>query len=84
MKIKIEYLEDRMSKWKNTNRNYIEFLQENTYKCKCGHSVIIFPNEKYKLCNWCNNNVYKDKKEEFKDKLNYFLRKEGEINGLSI
>lgn len=40
-------------------------------KCKhCGH-VLIFPNSSKKnkiLCNWCGHYIYKNDKEEFKDK----------------
>lgn len=39
------------------------------YKCKCGHSVIIPTWVDKQLCNWCGNYVYKDKKDEFKNKL---------------
>ena len=39
------------------------------YKCKCGHSVIIPAWVDKQLCNWCGNYVYKDKKDEFKNKL---------------
>ena len=54
------------------------FYTDNTFKCKCGHSVVIYPDKKKKLCTWCNNYVYRDKKEEFKDN---FKRKEKESNG---
>ena len=47
--------------------------EKNKYKfrCKCGHSVTIYPFEKYqkKLCHWCSNYIYANKKEEFKDNL---------------
>lgn len=41
------------------------------YYCKCGHSMYIFPMEHVnkKICSWCKNYVYVNKKEEFKDKL---------------
>ena len=42
---------------------------ENTYKCKCGHSVPIKPNEKKVLCHWCNKWVFKNEKDEFKYRL---------------
>ena len=47
--------------------------EKNKYKfrCKCGHYVIIYPFERYqrKLCDWCGNYIYANKKEEFKEKL---------------
>ena len=41
------------------------------HKCKCGHSVVIYPFEKKdkKICGWCKNYVYISKEAEFKDKL---------------
>lgn len=42
---------------------------DNTYKCKCGHSITIPNFINKKLCTWCGNYVYKNKKEEFRDKL---------------
>ena len=48
---------------------------ENTYKCKCGHSVPIKPNEKKVLCHWCNKWVFKNKKDEFKFRLEEQRRK---------
>jgi len=43
----------------------------NTYKCKCGHSVVIYPFEhkSKKICKWCGEYVYVNKKEEFKDRM---------------
>ena len=42
---------------------------ENTYKCKCGHSISIKPCEKKVLCHWCNKWVFKNKEDEFKYRL---------------
>lgn len=42
---------------------------ENTYKCKCGHSVVIRPDETKILCHWCNRYVFKNQKDEFKYRL---------------
>lgn len=41
------------------------------YRCKCGHRVIIPYWEDKQLCTWCNHYVYKDKRIEFKEKLQY-------------
>lgn len=42
---------------------------DNTYKCKYGHSIAIPKFINKKICTWCGNYVYKNKKEEFRDKL---------------
>lgn len=52
---------------------YADRLQDHTYTCKCGHRVVI-PNNKLKVpCNWCYRNVYKNKKDEFKDRMENML-----------
>lgn len=50
-------------------------LMKITYKCNCGHSVIIAHPKTYEICTWCGNKVYKNKKEEFKDKLVKTIRR---------
>ena len=50
-------------------------MVENTYKCKCGHSVVIKPQQEKKLCNWCNKYVFKNEKDEFKFRLEEQRRK---------
>lgn len=39
------------------------------YKCNCGHKVIIPAWVDKQLCNWCGNYVYKNKKDEFINKI---------------
>lgn len=41
-------------------------LDKVKYICKCGHRVIIPSQVNKILCDWCNNFVFKDKKDEFK------------------
>lgn len=41
----------------------------NTYKCNCGHSVVMRPSEFKTLCYWCNKWVFKNKEDEFKYRL---------------
>ena len=53
-----------MNDWKRMNKIFEE-IQQHTYKCKCGHSVVIPPKEKSKICWWCNKIVFKNEKEEF-------------------
>lgn len=40
-------------------------LSEYKVKCKCGHSVVVPPTDKKKICKWCGNYVFTNKKEEF-------------------
>lgn len=43
--------------------------------CKCGHHTYIYPMEKRnkKICTWCGNYIYIDKKTEFKERLGNLL-----------
>ena len=54
----------------------LRFATDNTYKCKCGHSIVIYPSVTRKLCHWCGHYVYKSKKDEFLDRFKKELRKE--------
>ena len=38
-------------------------------KCKCGHRVVVPMWVDKKICSWCGKYVYRNKKEEFKDKV---------------
>lgn len=53
------------------NEKVIDEKNKYRFYCKCGYSVTIYPFEKYqrKLCVWCGNYIYANKKEEFKDNL---------------
>ena len=52
----------------NTSRKYIEEISKYKIKCPyCGH-VMILIKQKNVICQWCGHKVYKDKKDEFKDK----------------
>lgn len=62
-----------------TNEEMIKRVNEISkykYYCKCGHSVIIYPMEgrNKKICSWCGNWVYVNKKEEFKEKIGGMIR----------
>lgn len=48
--------------------------QDNKIKCKCGHSVEFWHNNYKTLCNHCGRFVYKNKKEEFKDKMKGLIK----------
>ena len=54
--------------FKDLNK-YADEVQNYIYKCKCGHSVLIRRNENKSICGWCNRTVYRNPKEEFKDRL---------------
>lgn len=54
---------------KKTKEEILEsHLTNYKVKCKCGHTIIIIKRDKV-LCNFCGHYVYRNKKEEFKDKM---------------
>lgn len=65
-------------------KTYKEIIKEDQafadYKvtCKCSHSVIIPYRNKRVMCEFCGHWIYRDKKEEFKDKLKEKLKNEKE------
>lgn len=46
-----------------------------TVYCKCGHSIVMSARREYKLCNHCGSLVFKNKKAEFKYRLNEAIAK---------
>lgn len=48
---------------------------KNSIKCKCGHSISFSSCEERKLCSWCGNFVYKNKRDQFKYDLTKELNK---------
>lgn len=60
-------------------RDLIRFanvIQDNhTYTCKCGHRVVMSNKRKKVLCNWCNHYVYRDKKDEFIERVSNLCKK---------
>ena len=54
--------------------SFLDVINKFKVKCKCGH-VLVMINKKKDICSWCGRMVYKNKKEEFKDKLNKELKK---------
>lgn len=67
------------------NKNYLtnaeiekrcDDYSKHTYKCKCGHSIVIANKNGVAECNWCHNNVFKDKKIEFEYRMKQNLIKE--------
>lgn len=63
-----DYLKWNRGTQKNINKIHQE-KTDNTYKCKCGHSVVMRPSETKTLCYWCNKWVFKNKEDEFKYRL---------------
>lgn len=60
---------------KNNSRDFLRVLSEYKVKCsRCGHIVVMIKRKKM-MCNWCGATIYKNKKEEFKDKIRKELRK---------
>lgn len=51
-----------------------EQLKHNNHRkgqayCKCGHSVCITKSQKKIICTWCGRTIYREKRDEFKEKL---------------
>ena len=44
-------------------------LDKVKYRCKCGRRVVIPKRENKKLCTWCGNYVFRDKRDEFEYRL---------------
>ena len=53
---------------------YASEMQKFKIKCKCSHTVIIPYNVDLKICSYCGHYVFKDKKTEFKYKMNKALK----------
>lgn len=55
----------------NDERKLIEEKEQFKHYCRCGHYTHIYPFEKVtrKICTWCGNYIYANKKDEFKEKL---------------
>lgn len=47
------------------------------YKCKCGRRSVIPYNVEKVVCSWCGNYVFKNKKDEFKYRLEVQRKKGG-------
>lgn len=66
---------------KNVKINWCDFNEDTKYfnevsklkvKCKCGHTQTLFTDKA--ICDWCKNYIYRDKKQEFKDKMKQLMR----------
>lgn len=56
-------------KLRSDNKKLLQEIERLKCQCKCGHTVYIENGKRRVLCGWCNRWIYKNKKEEFKDKL---------------
>ena len=54
---------------------YDDEIQKHSYPCTCGRKVMIRFDETKSLCTWCGKYVYKNKKDEFIDRM------KGKVNG---
>lgn len=52
------------------NLQFNKVRNENMKKCKCGHSIVLFPTDEKKICTWCGNYVFYKKIDEFRYRLN--------------
>jgi ribosomal protein S27AE len=61
--------------FKNDSKISSERAKYKIYCSKCGHGTVFYPMEhkSKKICSWCGYYVYKDKKEEFKERLGVLL-----------
>lgn len=61
--------------FKNDSKISNERAKYKIYCSKCGHGTVFYPMEhkSKKICSWCGYYVYKDKKEEFKERLGVLL-----------
>ena len=62
-------------KYENPTKYTMKDKKKTTYCPSCHHTVEFWSNCEKKLCNWCHNYVYRNKKIEFKEKLMKELRK---------
>ena len=48
---------------------YMDNLQNYIVRCKCSHLVLIKRNQVFAICDYCGERVYRNEKDEFKDRL---------------
>ena len=58
----------------NISRKYIDKICKFKVKCQhCGHVVILIK-QNFIICDWCGHKIYRNKQEEFKDKVKQELK----------
>lgn len=50
---------------------YVSNMEQYKVKCDCGHSILMTALNKkgYKICTHCGKKIYKEQRDEFKDRL---------------
>ena len=54
------------------------YYSEYMCRCECSHTQLVPPKQKKVMCSHCGRWIYRDKKDEFKDKLLKEMRKVNE------
>lgn len=57
---------------------YHDVITRNKKICQCGHSVAIPPHLNKVICSWCNNYVFRTKKDEFEYRMKEAMHREFE------
>lgn len=67
------------------DERYFDSIQKVKYRCKnCGRKAIIPANTSKQVCDWCGMNVYKNDKDEFKDRLGSCIKRGGRSHETKI
>lgn len=62
-----------MKKLNSEDDRYFDEIQKLKVKCSCGHSQTVFMEKA--ICDWCGKWVYRDPKQEFKDRVKEKIRR---------
>ena len=54
---------------KRDNKLFEAYAEIRVYCTNCGHTLYIPNPMKFKICDWCGNKTYRNRQEEFLDKL---------------
>lgn len=65
-----------MIKTEEEMSRYLNEIAKNSYPCSCGHKVLMNYKQNKKLCSWCGRYVYKNKRDEFREKLEEKIKSE--------
>ena len=57
---------------------YCNIINKGKIRCKCGHTMAIPPHLNKAICHWCNNYVFKTKKDEFEYRMKEAMKREVE------
>ena len=62
-----------MNKIYEQDSRYFKELQNLKIKCPCGHSQLVIYDKA--ICDWCGKWVYRDKKQEFRERVKEKIRR---------